>query len=264
MRFKLKLKSGKKHYLPSYYNYQLILEIYKLLGLIPAEKNGQAYSLTAISNMSFFNLFSFALQLTRFEVSEYFIKLLDREVTLYISAEESVLKNLKIEDLATKHITLSSDIVSCRLSITDIEILPEPSLNEHEKFYLHSPLVLSKKRFVDDVEVHYYLREYDINDINILLNKDLAEKYKLLNGKEYTGDGVVFKWDIDYLKRKDKVTRRTVLKETKEKFVEVYGIQAPFYLTGDPALMEAGYKCGFGELTALGFGLAELAKEIYI
>lgn len=150
-----------------------------------------------------------------------------------------------------------------RFSIEQAELLPAPNFYSKTKFLMNSPLVLSKKTIRNNKEVEYYFRfNDDINELTSNFNNNLKNKYKLINKKEYNGEGLKLAWDEEYIKTQVQkgrmIKKRVLIIRDINNPISIIGMQTPFYLEGDSELMKVGYECGFGKNNSMGFGMAEV------
>ena len=202
-----------------------------------------------------FKLFTFALRLKKFSIVPDAFKLDRPQADLIISSPmiHPFFNNFLEGTFEHNTIEIANHQYKCCFKISSVEILPDIELSTTEHFTLLTPMVLSIQK---DREVlpAYYLRPMDILEANRILQTNLCRKYFLVNNKEYTGSGISFKWDEQYLQSHKRVTKKITIE--KDKPIEVVGVQAPFVIAGDPDLIRIGYECGFGEKNSMGFGMA--------
>ncbi len=135
------------------------------------------------------------------------------------------------------------------------EVLPPPMLTELRCKTL-SPLTVSvAETDPNGLRRKQFIRADDLR-FGALVKANLEEKYRVLLGAEPDG-AIRFAFDEEYIRRRggvDKISKLAQYKGTKIK-----AWQAPFTVTGDPALIRLGWECGFGEANSKGFGMVEPA-----
>lgn len=263
MRLNFYLKSTGESHLPLNYNYFLSSAVYNLLRFGKPEfskfLHDKGYKFQGRS----FKLFTFSLHFKKFSIDKDKIILLSPDVSLLISSPiiEEFLKGMVIGAFRQKEFTLKALNNELNFSIEQIEETPEPVFEERMKFTLLTPLVLSTHETDSSKNSQYFIRfSDDINMINRIFNNNLKTKYKIVNGKEYEGDDLIFQWDRDYINRMLSKNKRIIKKTaiySKNNIIYIIGNQAPFSLCGDPELIKIGYQAGFGEKNSMGFGMAK-------
>ncbi len=137
------------------------------------------------------------------------------------------------------------------------EMLPPPLVSELRCTTL-SPVTVS----VTETDVSGKRRKQflwaDDPRFGALVAANLQEKYRALCGAEPAGD-LQFAFDEAYIQRRGGV--RKVSKLVLYKGTQIRAWQAPFTVTGDPALLRLGWEAGFGEANSKGFGLVEAAPS---
>jgi len=87
-----------------------------------------------------------------------------------------------------------------------------------------------------------------------LIRQNLIRKREAIYGRAPHDDTLTFAFDKIYIdKRNGRVTRLIDYKGIK-----IRGIMCPFRVTGNPALIQIGYECGFGDKNNADFGMAEV------
>lgn len=265
MRLLLKLKiAPKEPFLSLNYNYPLSAAIYKLLKLGSAEFSEFLHSVGYKDSGKTYKLFTFALRFSKFQIINNSIKLLEPKAELFISSPliDNFIKNFVIGTFTEQKIEIIADDIKTSFSIEQMESLPEIQFSNKMKFVALSPLIISTKKEFNGNLKQYYFRYYDsIDEINRVLNVNLNNKYRILNNKDYKGDGVKIRWDKNYItlmeKKKKRLTKKITVKKGKTS-IDLIGNQLPFEIEGDPVLIKVGYECGFCEKNGLGFGFVAL------
>ena len=265
MRLKILLKSVDYSPLPINYNYALSSAIYKLLRLGSSEfaqfLHEKGFQLDGKS----YKLFTFALKLNDYTVSENKLNFISPYASLFISSPliDDFVKNIVIGAFKDQKLELYSDFQLTNLIIHQAEIIPEPEFIDGSKMNLLSPLVLSTKKIFKSASSQYYFRyNDDIKEINRVLNANLANKYKILHQRVYKGQGVCLSWDEKYIlhhkNNKNKFSKKTTITKSLKNPINIVAINVPFNISGDPQLISIGYQSGFGEKNSMGFGMTEL------
>ena len=265
MRLQLKLRAVHTDFISANYNYPLSAAIYKLLRLGSPEFSDFLHNKGYVLDDKPYKLFTFALSFREFEIVGNLIKLNVPNVNLTVSSPMigDFIQNFLIGTFNEQKVELFADNHKSFFHISHAEIIPGPTFHEKMDFDLLSPFVMSTiAEHNGKLATHYYTNEDDIKEINRVMNKNLSNKYYLINKAEYKGSGVKLEWNEKYLedaKRKNKrVTRKVTVMKNNERPVNIIGLKIPFSLAGDPELMSTGYECGFGEKNSIGFGLAEV------
>jgi CRISPR-associated endoribonuclease Cas6 len=262
MRLRFKLKYEGNRFFPVNYNYFLSSAIYNTLGFanprFAAYLHDKGYAL----NGKKYKLFSFALRFEEFQIEKNKLKLLSPNVDLIITSVliDDFLKGMVIGAFRLQEINLVINGEKFHFAIKQIEEIPKPKFKEKTYFKMLTPMVLSTKETNPELNSQYYLRyNDDVNLINRVFSNNLYNKYFLIKGEPYQGEGVKFSWDKDYLRRAIS-KRKNIIKKTTiysgKNDINVIGNLAPFYLEGDTDLIEIGYEAGFGENNSMGFGMA--------
>jgi len=263
MRLNLKLKAFNSEFVSANYNYALSSAIYKLLRLGSPEFADFLHNKGYVLDKKTYKLFSFALSFKEFEIVNSLIKLNMPYADLIISSPMigDFIQNFLIGTFNEQRIEIFSDNYKSTFHINNAELIPEPKFYDRMEFDLLSPLVVSTiAEHNGNLSQHFYTIEDDITDIKRVINKNLQNKYYIINKREYSGSGIKLLWDENFImesKRKNKrLTRKVAVKKDGGSPINIIGIKAPFRLEGDPELMYVGYECGFGEKNSMGFGLA--------
>jgi len=256
MRLKITLRSKKNSILGYNYFYSLSAIIYKMLQLGSPEFSKFLHDLGYSEKNKKYKLFSFALDINKPGRTSDYLILKNPISYLHITSPmiDQFVMYLIHGSFFTNNLELESDGYKTNFEIINIESVTEPEFKEEMKFKMLSPLVLSSKRMHNSKLNTYYLRYDDHEEIQRILNSNLANKYKIISRKEYEGEGVELVWDNDYITRKEGNISKKYTIRTNDENIEIKGIMAPFCLKGDNELIKVGYWCGFGEKNSMGFG----------
>ena len=267
MRLALTLKPVNSKLISANYNYSLSSAIYKLLKFGSPDFSAFLHDKGFVLNERQYKLFTFALRLGKIKIFNNVFHIEQNRIKLYISSPkiEDFVKNFVIGTFKFKKIELLANNTLSDLLIEQAELVPEPNFYGKMRFLLLSPLVLTSVKERNGVMRQYFYRyNDDIKELEEKLNNNLINKYKLINGKDYTGNGVEFNWDMDYINNKIKkgkrISKRVLITREIDNPISIIGMEAPFYLKGDNELIKIGYDCGFGEKNSMGFGMAAVAK----
>lgn len=265
MRIVLKLKLYQSNLISANYHYAFSAAIYKLLHFGSSEFSQFLHNIGYKLNGKPYKLFNFALRFNDFSISKDIFYINDKIAYLYISSPlvEEFVKNFVIGTFKAKQFEIMSNNVLTKFSIEQAEMLPEPNFKNTSKFIMLSPLVLSGYKPLNGTIRQYYYRYDDkIEEIEEKINNNLFNKYYLIMNEKYSGEGVKFKWDLDYinytLKKKKQIKKRVLILKDISNPISLIGMQAPFTLSGDTELMKIGYATGLGEKNSMGLGMIEL------
>jgi CRISPR-associated endoribonuclease Cas6 len=268
MRLVIKIRAFNTDFVSANYNYALSSAIYKLLRLGSGEFADFLHNKGFKVDKKPYKLFTFALQFDEFEIINNLIKLNEPSARLYISSPMigDFIQNFLIGTFNEQRIEIFADNIKSYFHISHAEIIPEQKFYDRMDFNLLSPLVISTiAEHNGKLVPHYFTNDDDIKEINRVLNKNLSNKYYLINKEEYKGTGVKLKWDEKFIEEAKKSNKRLTKKIsiTKElgNPINIIGLKIPFSLEGDPELMHTGYECGFGEKNSMGFGLTEILNR---
>ena len=143
----------------------------------------------------------------------------------------------------------------CHFNINHVETLPEPSFLDAAHFTCLSPIAVSKasntftgKHFLD------YMNPVERDDFVAAIHENLLQKYRLVHQKEFCGNETFhFHFDPTYIiKRQGRIRKNIPFKDS-----HIIGMEAPFTIQADPALIKIGYECGLGINNSAGFGMVE-------
>ena len=137
------------------------------------------------------------------------------------------------------------------LKIIDVTIPRAPHFQPDMCFRCLSPIVMTTTDERDgQLAMRYCLP--DDPELSELIRRNLIRKHQAIYGHIPQNDSLTFRFDENYLRRKQgRVTRLVDFKGIKIK-----GVLCPFRVAGSPALIQVGYECGFGDKNSTGFGMA--------
>ncbi len=265
MRIKLSLIAQNTDYLTADYHHSLSASIYNSLQFGSKEFSEFLHDKGFILKGRSYKLFSYALRFNRIIYEGKFIKLLDRNISLIISSPmvDEFIKSFVLGTFMSKQIEIFGNYKKIVFAIKQAELLPVPEFDNHTKFRLLSPLVLSIKKSNERQTYAYYLRhDDDINIINRALNQNLINKFYLVNGTPFSGENLILQWDNDYIQQRinenKRLTKKISITSDIHNPIDIIGINVPFSVMGNPELIKIGYLAGFGEKNSMGFGLTEV------
>ncbi len=263
MRLRLILRLNGSNLISANYNYSLASAIYKLLNFGSPEFTAFLHDNGFLLNGKRYKLFTFSLILKNIKIFRDVFRINDNTVQLFISSPkiDDFIKNFVIGAIRSKALEIKANNTLTRFYIEQAELLPEPNYYGKMRFLLLSPLVLTTLKERNGVMRQYFYRyDDDPDELEEKINNNLKNKYKLVYGKDYTGNGIKFSWDNNYIKRRinsgKRISKRILITREMENPVSIVAMQAPFYLEGDNKLIKVGYESGFGEKNSMGFGMA--------
>jgi CRISPR-associated endoribonuclease Cas6 len=249
MRIRLSLHSvSSPARLPINYVYYLTSLIYKILFDSSSEYSTFLHDHGYRSEEKPFKLFSFSQLLipNRRIEGETLICYSPQIQWQITSAVEPFIQHLITGLFAQKEIV----IAQTRWQIASVETLAPPPFLPKMKFLCLSPLTISTGMMKEGKLQQVYLPPDD-PFFSENIRQNLIRKYKLVFEKEPNDPSFRIWIDEDYVqKKKRSVTRLVDFKGTK-----IRGYLAPFWLEGNPELIQVGYECGFGDKNSLGFGM---------
>lgn len=153
-------------------------------------------------------------------------------------------------------ITIGDARGQAQFAVESIEEMLPPPLVQHLRFTTLSPVTVSVTESDAQGQRRKQFLWADDARFGVLVAANLREKYRALLGQEPPGD-VQFAFDEEYIARRGGV--RKVSKLMLYKGTQIRAWQAPFTVTGNPALLRLGWEGGFGEANSKGFGMVEAA-----
>lgn len=263
MRILIKLKLIRSEGISLNYNYALSAAIYRLLKFGSREFSEFLHSTGYKKVGKTYKLFSFALRFLPEKINNGVAKLKNNEATIYFTTPlaDSFISNLLIGALTHEEFVIYSEECTSMFKIEQFEIVPDPEFFTKMRFVCLSPLVLATKKEINGKLTQHHIEHFeDLENTNRIFNNNLKNKYELIHNAPYTGPGLSFSWDNDYidqkLKQNQKLKRRVVVKKPGINPVSIIANNIPFILEGDISLVKTGYEAGFGEKNSLGFGMA--------
>ena len=140
-----------------------------------------------------------------------------------------------------------------QLQIRDVTVPRIPRFQSEMRFRCLSPIVMSTVRERDGRRAMHYCLPDD-PALSKLIRQNLIRKHEAIHGRVPYDATLTFVFDKNYIDRqKGRVTRLVDYKGIK-----IRGIMCPFHVSGNPALIQIGYECGFGDKNSAGFGMVEV------
>lgn len=140
-----------------------------------------------------------------------------------------------------------------QLQIRDVTVPRSPRFQSEMQFRCLSPITMSTKRERAGKQAMHYCLPND-PALSELIRQNLIRKHEAIHGRVPHDATLTFAFDKNYIdRRKGRVTRLVDYKGIK-----IRGIMCPFRVSGNPALIQIGYECGFGDKNSAGFGMAEV------
>ena len=250
MRIQILADVGDELILPINYNHTLTGVIYHFLAESDAEYASFLHNEGYLGAEKRFKLFTFSqLMAERRRITGDKIHFRST-LTWYVSSPvERFLSHFADTLLTGGRLTLGQH----QLPIKDVTIPRIPRFRSQMQFRCLSPITMSTKRERDGEQVMHYCRPDD-PALSDLIRQNLIRKHEAIHGRAPHDDTLTFTFDKTYMdRRQGRVTRLVDYKGVKIK-----GVMCPFYVTGNPALIQIGYECGFGDKNSAGFGMAEV------
>ena len=140
-----------------------------------------------------------------------------------------------------------------QLQIRDVTIPRIPRFQSEMQFRCLSPIVMTTTRERNGKQaMHYCLPEDPA--FSELVRQNLIRKHEVIHGRLPSDDAFTLKFDKNYIARKQGSVTRLI----DFKGIKVRGVLCPFRVSGNPALIQIGYECGFGDKNSAGFGMVEI------
>ncbi|MBE2280210.1 MAG: CRISPR-associated endoribonuclease Cas6 [Ignavibacteriaceae bacterium] len=263
MRILIKLKLVKSKGISLNYNYPCSAAIYNLLRFGSSEFSEFLHSTGYKLEGKTYKLFSYALRFTPERIENGVASIKNNFATIYFSTPlpDSFISNLLIGAFTNNLLTINADECISHFMMEQCEIIPDPEFYSKMRFVCLSPLVLSTRKEMNGKLTQHHIEHFeDVNETNRIFLNNLINKYSIINNKDYTGEGLKFKWDEEYLNRvlarNQKPTRKVVVRKPGIAPFNIIGNNIPFFVEGDIELIKTGYDAGFGEKNSLGFGMA--------
>ena len=250
MRIKILADVGDGITLPINYNYQLAGVIYRFLAESDPEYATFLHNEGYAAAEKRFKLFTFSqLMAERRRITGDKIHF-GSTLTWYISSPvERFLSHFADTLLTEGRLSIGQH----QLRIKDVTVPRIPRFQSEMHFRCLSPIVMSTSRERNGKQTMHYCLPDD-PALSELIRQNLIRKHQAIHGRTPHDDTLTFTFDEAYIrKRHGRVTRLVDYKGIK-----IRGIMCPFRVSGNPALIQIGYECGFGDKNSAGFGMAEV------
>ncbi|MXY99493.1 CRISPR-associated endoribonuclease Cas6 [Candidatus Poribacteria bacterium] len=250
MRIRILADVGNGLTLPVNYNYPLAGVIYRFLAESDPEYASFLHNEGYAAAEKRFKLFTFSqLMAERRRITGdriHFGSTLTWQVS---SPVERFLSHFADTLLTEGHLSLGGQ----HLHIKDVTVPRVPRFRPEMSFRCLSPIVMTTVReHAGKPSMHYCMP--DDAGLSELIRQNLIRKHEAILGRAPHDDTLTFAFDKNYIdRRKGRVTRLVDYKGIK-----IRGIMCPFRVSGNPALIQIGYECGFGDKNSAGFGMAEV------
>ncbi len=238
MRVKLTLLPKEGNKIPWDYMYKLSGAIYNIIG------EGNPKMAVYLHKTSLPKPYTFSWLFGKYEQSEGGLLLKGDTYTLFFSTIDKEVGAAFLAGVARKR-----DIRIGRTTfyIEDAHLVKEPSFSPIMTFKTLSPILL-RGYSKDKTNPHRDLSPLE-KEFFIHMKENLVKKCELFLG-ESLRNPLFEVLHISHIQRK-----RIRVKDTWN-----VGWMFTFTVSGTPKLLEVGYKAGFGERTALGFGMVEVVN----
>jgi len=241
MRIKINLITEKEALISFDYNYNIYLNIRKVL-FNYLKKNKPKYLSKYKNN---FPNFTFSqLMIPRRTIQPGFIKVDSNYFSIFISSVDNVFMEYLIKALYSAK---AFPIFTNNFSIRKIDIIEPPEFFSPMKFKMLSPLFLAKR----ERDKIVFLKAED-SDLNEYFVKELMENRKKYFTEKVIQSSIKLTVDQNYLEVRKKTSRFFTIRNINYKTILV-----PFMLEGDIDLIKFAYDNGIGSKTYYGFGMIE-------
>lgn len=247
MRLKITLVSDRPIVLPRYYQRILQAVVYDLID-DPDIKE-------FLHNIGFqwekrtFKPLTFSWLQGRYRVGREQIQF-DSPITFYLSSPWDPLMQRLINGLFQRE---TLQLGKNKVSVSDVEMLPEPILKEQTKIRTLSPITMYSTLTTEDGKkiTHYYdVRESHFSE---LIRKNLVKKALAF----YKSDLSEAPFSIQLAERKTDLRQHTI----RYKSLIIKGWMGTFYMNGDQRLQKVAYDMGLGGKNGSGFGFIDVIEE---
>lgn len=280
MRLKLYLQpSGDKPFLPFNYQYYLSAAIYKILSKASPEYSRFLHDKGYPSPSGrLMKLFTFSkIQIPHsFRIRDGLTTKDPRPWILYISSPmlQAFVQNFVLGLFDQADISLYIKGNKLKFDVSQVESLVTPEFGERIYCKTLSPIVVSTMTDVNERRQIHYFRP-DEKGLPEAIEKNLQEKLGIIDKKVTQEEADLFKKgqllnitfqpDLKYVKKRiqqgKRVTKKITIKPDTPEATEIISFEIPFWLKGDPKLMQVAWECGIGEHTSQGFGMMEVVRE---
>ncbi len=250
MRIKILIDVSKVLTLPVNYNHQLTGVIYHFLAASNAEYASFLHNKGYLAGEKRFKLFTFSqLMAKRRIISGGSIHFSSPLMWCISSPVERFLTHFADTLLSEGKLSIGQH----QLQIRDVSVPRIPRFQREMRFRCLSPIVMSTVRQRGEKRsMHYCLP--DDPAFSELIRQNLMRKHAAIYGHPPDDDTLKFRFDSDYISRRQGPVTRLV----DYKGIKVRGVMCPFRVSGNPALIQTGYECGFGDKNSAGFGMVEI------
>ncbi len=250
MRIKILADVGDELTLPVNYNHLLTGVIYRFLAESDPEYASFLHNEGYLAAEKHFKLFTFSqLMAERRRITGDKIHFRST-LTWYISSSvERFLSHFADTLLSEGRLSLGHR----HLQVRDVTVPRIPRFQSEMHFRCLSPIVMSTVREWDGKQSTYYCMPDD-PALSELIHQNLMRKYEAIHGRAPHDDTLTFRFDTDYISRRQGRVTRLV----DYKGIKIKGVMCPFRVSGSTPLIQTGYECGFGDKNSAGFGMAEV------
>ena len=250
MRIKIQVNIGNGLTLPINYNYMLAGVIYRFLAESDPEYASFLHNEGYPAAEKRFKLFTFSqLMAERRRIIGEKIHFGSTLTWSVSSPVEQFLSHFADTLLTEGNLSFGQR----QLQIRDVTVPRIPRFQSEMRFRCLSPIVMTTVRERDGKQAMHYCLPDD-PALSELIRQNLIRKHEAIHSRMPYDDTLTFAFDKNYIdRRKGRVTRLVDYKGIK-----IRGIMCPFRVSGNPALIQTGYQCGFGDKNSAGFGMVDI------
>ena len=240
----LVMKTTKDSTLDYNYHYELMKEIYKSLEMsnyeLAIELHDRGYS---IENKRY-KLFNHQLFIENANYTKegIYIKK-DSICKLTLSGKQEIIKNIIFGFLEKGKLKL----FDTSYKVVSIENDKNIKFNNITLYKVRNPIVATRQ---DEDKKIVFISPFEDDYYRVLAN-NLKRKYKLVYGKDYTGE---LYFDIEDALNIKKRFIDNVKRDSKSKSILIGYTDFELYLVADRDMQKVAYYCGFGSNNSLGMG----------
>ncbi len=214
-------------------------------------------------NVSNFDIYTFSqLIIPLRKIEKFKINILSEGFFLYISSPYYQFLSILSQELLKRK---KAKIFDQWFDINDVDFIASPEFNDTEtQFTCLSPVTVykSEQKKNKDKQYQKYLFPNE-DDYTQCLEKDLLQKYNLINNEQRSHLDLNIQFDTNYMKRKkNKITKVITLENKSPNPAQIRGVLAPFKIQADPDVLRVIYDAGLGRLNNLGFGMVETVSNV--
>lgn len=247
MRLKITLESDQPIVLPKYYQHILQAVIYDLINDDETKK--------FLHNIGFqwekrtFKPLTYSWLQGRYRVSRGIIEFTS-PVFFYLSSPWEPLIQWLLDGVFQRK---TFQFGKNQVSISDVEMLPEPVFKEKTKIRTLSPVTMYSTLLTEDGKkvTHYY--DVQESRFSELIRKNLIKK-ALAFYKQDLSDAP---FSIQLGERKRRIQQHTI----RYKSLVFKGWMGTFYMSGDQRLQKIAYDMGLGGKNGIGFGFIDVLED---